>query len=92
MAESSAGIGRRNRFIICSWNVEGLTDTKIEEISLYMRTNSIDIVCIQEQGAVLLHKQGVLFVSFLLESKRLLLLPYQQHIIHFVKNAISCQQ
>ena len=37
-----------NRFIMSSWNVEGLTDVKIQEICQYMLLNSIDIVCMQE--------------------------------------------
>ena len=33
---------------IGSWNVEGLTDIKIEEIMIYMRQLHIDICCLQE--------------------------------------------
>ena len=39
---------RRNRLIICSWNVEGLSDVKLIQICIYMRSNSIDICCLQE--------------------------------------------
>ena len=41
-------IGRRGHLIVSSWNVEGLTDIKIEEITTYMLRNSIDVLCIQE--------------------------------------------
>ena len=40
--------GPRHRLIIGSWNVEGLTDIKLEEISIYMHNNSVDILAIQE--------------------------------------------
>ena len=33
---------------VSTWNVEGLTDLKTEEICKYMKNNSIDIQCIQE--------------------------------------------
>ena len=32
----------------CSWNVEGLTDTKLHEIQIYMRQTDIHICCMQE--------------------------------------------
>ena len=47
-ADSPAGVGHRHRLIICSWNVEGLTDIKLEQIALYMKQNSLDVVCMQE--------------------------------------------
>ena len=34
--------------IICTWNLEGLTDIKLFEVCTYMKTHSIDILCIQE--------------------------------------------
>ena len=41
--------GRKpNRLIIGSWNVEGLTDLKLEEICKYMNSHSVDIMCMQE--------------------------------------------
>jgi len=37
-----------NRLIIGSWNLEGLTDIKLHEICMYMKSQSVDIMCIQE--------------------------------------------
>ena len=44
----SASEGCGNRLIVCTWNVEGLTDVKLEQILIYMAQNSLDVVCIQE--------------------------------------------
>ena len=47
----SAGAGRRGRrkqIAVCSWNVEGLSDIKLVQICLYMRTNSVDVMILQE--------------------------------------------
>ena len=44
----AAGVGRRNRLIISSWNVEGLTDLKLYEICSYMKATSVDVMCLQE--------------------------------------------
>lgn len=41
-------MGLRHRLILSSWNIEGLTDLKVEQIIMYMRNHSIDIICIQE--------------------------------------------
>ena len=48
MAELPARNGCRHRLHVCIWNVEGLTDLKLEQIALYMQENSLDIVCMQE--------------------------------------------
>ena len=45
---SSAVEDTRNRLIVSSWNVEGLTDITLHEMRAYMVLNSVDIVCIQE--------------------------------------------
>ena len=34
--------------IIGSWNLEGMTDIKLYEVCRYMKSNSIDVMCIQE--------------------------------------------
>ena len=39
---------KRNRLIVVTWNVEGLSEAKVIEICCFMRANSIDIVCMQE--------------------------------------------
>ena len=33
---------------ICTWNVEGLTDIKIEQVCSYMNSNSLDVTILQE--------------------------------------------
>ena len=40
--------GRYMYLKVGSWNVEGLTELKLEEIIKYIDVNSIDIFCIQE--------------------------------------------
>ena len=35
------------RLILGSWNLEGLTDIKVHEVIIYMRANSIDVMCIE---------------------------------------------
>ena len=43
-----AGKGRRGQLVLSTWNLEGLSEVKLHEVCTYMRTNSIDILCIQE--------------------------------------------
>ena len=40
--------GFRSGLVVSSWNVEGLTTIKVEEVCTYMICNSVDIMCIQE--------------------------------------------
>ena len=48
MHESFVREGYRSHLVISSWNVEGLTAVKIEEVCTYMLNNSVDIMCLQE--------------------------------------------
>ena len=44
---------------IASWNVEGLTDVKLEELCLYMSEHGIAVLCIQET-----HKLGCPYYDY----------------------------
>ena len=43
-----ARVGRKHRLIVTTWNLEGLSEIKMHEITMYMESNSVDVLCIQE--------------------------------------------
>ena len=53
-ANNFENFGARNKqreLRVCTWNIEGLTDVKLEEVNCYMRRHGIDVCCLQETRA-----------------------------------------